>query len=64
MHLATCKLLSLEGYYVPDHIDGEGWPHYTLVKKPPFTDLMSQENILRGLIVKYFEQEGLLNNEQ
>lgn len=62
MHIATCKLLSYEGYYKLDHVDEEGWPHYTLVQKPAFTDLMSQENRLRKLIVDYYEDNGLFED--
>ena len=58
-HVATCKLLSYEGYYKYDYTDPEGWPHYTLVQKPPFTDLMSQEMLLRKLVVKYFDEFDL-----
>lgn len=63
MHIATCKLLSYDGYYAFDSIDEEGWPHYNLLKKIPFTDLATQENYLKELIVKYFENEGLFENE-
>ncbi len=59
MHIATCKLLSYEGYFAFDGLDDEGWPHYTMLKKPPYTDLMSQENLLRKLVVKYYEEKGL-----
>lgn len=64
MHIATCKLLSYEGYYSFSHTDAEGWPHYTLVSQPPYTDLLGQENRLRSLLVKYFEENGLLENQE
>ncbi len=59
MHIATCKLLSYEGYFAYDGKDEEGWPHYTMLKKPPYADLMSQENLLRKLVVKYYEENNL-----
>ncbi|MDP1726444.1 MAG: hypothetical protein Q8M15_06640 [Bacteroidota bacterium] len=59
MHIATCKLLSYEGYFVYDGKDEEGWPHYTMLKKPPYTDLLSQENLLRKLVVQYYEENNL-----
>jgi hypothetical protein len=62
-HIATCKLLSYEGYYAFTHKDAEGWPHYDLVKKPPFTDLLSQEMMLRSLVVKYFDEQELYEEE-
>lgn len=58
-HVATCKLLSYDGYYRLTHTDAEGWPHYELVKKPPFTDLMNQEVLLRSLVVRYFDEHEL-----
>ncbi len=62
MHIATCKLLSYEGYYALEKTDEDGWPHYTLVQKPPFTDLLSQENRLKSFIVKYYEENGLFED--
>ncbi len=59
MHVATCKLLSYEGYYAFDSIDEDGWPHYTLLEKPPYSDLLSQENLLRKLVVKYYDENNL-----
>lgn len=62
-HVATCKLLSYEGYYTYTHTDAEGWPHYTLERKPPFTDLMSQEMLLRKLVVTYFDENELYEED-
>ena len=64
MHIATCKLLSYEGYFVFNGHDEEGWPHYDMIKKPPYTDLMSQENLLRKLVVKYYEENDLFEEEE
>ncbi len=61
MHVATCKLLSYDGYYEFERIDEDGWPHYKLITKPPYTDLMNQENILKRLIVRYFEDSELID---
>jgi hypothetical protein len=61
MHIATCKLLSFEGYYAYTHTDDDGWPHYQLLKKPAFTDLSTQENLLKKLVVQYFEESGLID---
>ncbi len=59
MHVATCKLLSYEGYFALDGNDEDGWPHYTMLKKPPYSDLMSQENLLRKLVVAYWDENEL-----
>ena len=61
MHIATCKLLSYDGYYTFEKIDEDGWPHYNLIKNPPYADLIDQENILKKLIVQYFEESGLID---
>ena len=61
MHIATCKLLSYGGYYAFDKTDEEGWPHYSLIKNPPYAELTDQENILKKLIVQYFEESGLID---
>lgn len=62
MHIATCKLLSYEGYYAYESTDADGWPHYRMLKKPQYADLLSQENLLKKLVVTYFLENGLLEN--
>ncbi|MFT6940161.1 MAG: hypothetical protein ACJASN_001652 [Cyclobacteriaceae bacterium] len=57
MHIAICKLMSLEGYYQLEGIDQEGWPHWKLIKKLPHFDLMEQEKLLKVQALEYFEQE-------
>ena len=56
MHVATCVLLSQEDYYLFDHNDEEGWPHYVLSKELPDYNLEQQEEWLKRLIITYFEQ--------
>ncbi|MBP9186206.1 MAG: hypothetical protein KBE91_07325 [Bacteroidia bacterium] len=58
-HIATCKLLSYQGYYKLTHSDQDGWPHYEQISKPPFTDLLNQEYLLRILVVAYFDEYNL-----
>lgn len=60
MHVATCKLLSYQGYYAFEHYDKEGWPHYKLLEKPPYADISQQEELLKKLIVQYYEENDLL----
>lgn len=55
MHIAVCKLLSLDGYYSFDGLDEEGWPHYTEVKPVAANGLQSQEQLLKECIIRYFE---------
>jgi hypothetical protein len=63
MHIATCALMSLEGYYELEQYDEEQWPHYKQLKQLPYGDLFKQETFLRKLIVKYFDKHELLDEE-
>lgn len=63
MHIATCALLTLEGYYELESYDNDGWPHYKLLKELPHADLLQQETFLRKLIVKYFELHDLIDQD-
>jgi hypothetical protein len=58
MHIATCKLLSYDGYYGLESIDEDGWPHYKLIKELPRFSLKEQDLILKNAITKYFEASG------
>lgn len=64
MHIAVCRLLSQSGYYVLEGHDKDGWPHWKLVRKLPFVDVLQQETILRQHIIDYFETEGLLETSE
>lgn len=55
MHIAVCKLLSLDGYYSFAGLDEEGWPHYTELKPVAASGLQSQERLLKECIIRYFE---------
>lgn len=59
-HIATCKLLSYEGYFKYEYTDEEGWPHYDLITQPEYKDLLSQEYYLRKLVVRYFLENDLI----
>lgn len=60
MHIATCALMAIDGYYNLDSYDDDGWPHYSLQKQLPYGDLLKQETLLRKQIVKYFELHDLI----
>jgi hypothetical protein len=57
MHIATCKLMSLMGFYELEGQDQDGWPHWKLVKTIPNYTLLEQELLIKSLIVNYFEEE-------
>ena len=56
MHIATCKLFSLIGFYKLEGLDQDGWPHWNLVKPIPNYTLLEQEMLMKSLIVNYFEE--------
>ncbi|CAN5885567.1 hypothetical protein BH24BAC1_BH24BAC1_07030 [soil metagenome] len=57
MHIATCKLFSLSGYYQFAGTDADGWPHYTLLRAIPMANLKEQEKMLKWHVLEYFDQE-------
>jgi len=58
MHIATCKLLSFDGYYELEKKDEQGWPHWKKIKQVPLMSLKEQDISLKGNIIKYFENLG------
>jgi hypothetical protein len=57
MHIGICKVLSLGGFYTLEGLDAEGWPHWKQVKEMPHIDLLSQENLLKHYVIRYFQEE-------
>lgn len=57
LHIATCKVLSLSGFYALEGHDEDGWPHWKLMKKLPALDLLDQEKLLKMHIIEYFTTE-------
>lgn len=60
MHIAVCTLLAPSGYYRKDHIDEEGWPHFTQLQPVPDIGMIEQENFLRQHIINYFINQGFI----
>ena len=56
MHIATCKLFSLLGFYEIEGLDQDGWPHWKLVKTIPNYTLLEQEMVMKSLMISYFEE--------
>ena len=56
MHIATCKLMSMMGFYELEGLDQDGWPHWKLVKTIPNYALLEQEMLMKSLIISYFEE--------
>ena len=55
LHDATCRLLSVYGYYRFDFIDKDGWPHYEELKPLQSLSDKDQLNLIKGAIIKYLE---------
>ena len=61
MHIATCKLFSLIGFYELEGLDQDGWPHWKRIGVIPNYTLLEQEMVLKSLMIEYFE--GMENDE-
>ncbi len=55
MHVATCHLLSIEGFFEYIGNDEDGWPHFKQVRVLPVEGLAAQEQFLKECIIKYFK---------
>ncbi len=62
MHIATCRVLSVYGYYEFEKTDEDGWHHYRLLK--PILPLShgEQDLFLRKAVIRYFEESGLISD--
>ncbi len=60
MHMATCRVLSPYGYYEFEKRDEDGWQHYKTLKALPPMSLGEQDLLLRGAVIRYFEEDGLI----
>ena len=60
MHIAICRLLEPFGYYEFDYFDEEGWPHYMVKEQLPPLKAGEQSVLMKGAIVDYFLEKGLI----
>ncbi len=56
MHIAVCRLLSIDGHYEFIGRDADGWPHWRILKPLPPRPLEEQEQLLKEKIVMYFKE--------
>lgn len=63
MHIATCRLLSIYGFYELEGQDEQGWPHWKLQKALPSLSMKEQNLMLINAMVAYFEESGLITSE-
>ena len=56
MHIASCRLLSQDGYYSFEGLDQDGWPHYEKIAGTPRLEGDMQNILLKTMIIQYFEK--------
>lgn len=61
MHVAVCRLLSGSGFFEPEGVDKDGWPHFHQLKAIPTLTLKEQEDFLKDHVLLYFQQNGFLD---
>jgi len=59
MHVAVCTLLTPSGYFAPEGLDDDGWPHFRQLREMPNLPLKEQEDFLRDHVLLYFQQHAL-----
>jgi hypothetical protein len=57
MHIATCRLLSIYGFYELDGQDAQGWPNWKSKEMVPPLSLKEQDLLLKQAVLEYFKQE-------
>ena len=60
MHIATCELLSFDGFYQFSHRDEQNWPHYDLIKPVPKEVIKFQVRLLRKNALIYFRKQEVI----
>ena len=56
MHIAVCRLMSIDGFYRFAGRDADGWPHYEKAKPIRIKGLDEQETLLKAKAVEYFRE--------
>lgn len=56
IHIATCRLLSYDGFYEFEGIDTDGWPHWRLLQVLPKRELKEQERYLKIQVIRYLNE--------
>ena len=54
LHIATCKVLSYEGYYKFKTTDRDNWPVWIRDKTLPKLEVSEQESLIKKGIIQYF----------
>lgn len=59
MHVGTCHLLSMDGYFEHVGYDDEKWPHFRQVRVVPAEGEKAQQRLLKECIIQYFNNQTL-----
>lgn len=61
MHVAVCTLLTPSGYFAPEGLDDDGWPHFQQLREMPTLNLAEQEAFLRDHVLLYFQSHDFMD---
>lgn len=61
IHVGICRLLEPFGYYRFDHLDTDGWPHYTIVEPLPPLKAGEQSILMKEALVMYFLEKEYID---
>ena len=64
MHIATCAILSKDGYFEFEGEDADGWPHYRQVRLLEVKGVEEQERLLKEKIIEYLEDRDVFEQKQ
>ncbi len=54
LHIATCRVLSIDGYFRLEGHDHDGWPKWQPTSKQLDLNERDKEQLIKQLIIKYF----------
>lgn len=59
MHIAMCRLLSLDEWFEFVGRDADGWPHYKQTREMHSIPTMEQEKMIKKYAIQYFKGNGM-----
>ena len=62
IHIAICIVMAPSGYYILEHYDDEGWPHFKQIKDLPKVNMNDQELFLKEHVLLYFSNQENFNS--
>ena len=62
IHIGTCTVLALSGYYEFEKFDDDGWPHFKLKAMIPKLAPKEQVLLLKNHIIQYFYEQEMIDS--